>query len=138
MNLFNYSAIYIHKNINTINILNTFYIGIYLKYKWKKFIFNWKNAFIDFIIYLYLIFFFYFIYDILKALQITIAKKTVLVISKIYVNYSKLNAVAKSPRPGLLVKSVIWLFIVNINELFIIILYDILYKSYNYFVIFKK
>ena len=91
------------------------------------------------LLYIYILFFFfYFIYDILKALQITIAKKTVLVISKIYVNYSKLNAVAKSPRPGLLVKSVIWLFIVNINELFIIILYDILYKSYNYFVIFKK
>ena len=62
MNLFNYSAIYIHKNINTINILNTFYIGIYLKYKWKKFIFNWKNAFIDFIIYLYLIFFLFYIW----------------------------------------------------------------------------
>ena len=87
---------------------------------------------------LILLYIYIYIADTLKALQITIAKKTVLVISKIYVNYSKLNAVAKSPRPGLLVKSVIWLFIVNINELFIIILYDILYKSYNYFVIFKK
>ena len=50
MNLFNYSAIYIHKNKNTINILNTFYIGIYLKYKWKKNSFIYYLQFIIFTI----------------------------------------------------------------------------------------